>query len=360
MAGGLVQDKVDTIVSLAEQIARTSPQSADTARRIASLVRELEGGTARAEAAPPRAEAAPPRPEPVQATTADPYESYGRMEPPPVRTVYPRLHVLTGPTGSLAHPVVHDIRVADLRFVLVKGLEDFWAMPTHLVFLCLIYPVVGVMLASFAFGYNVLSLLYPLAAGFALLGPFAGIGLYELSRRREQGLSTEWKDAFEVLKSPAMASIAALGVVLLVIFLTWLLAATEIYRWLYGYRTVESLPGFVAEALTTSRGWAMILVGNVIGAVFAVVVLAISVISFPLLLDQDVGVVCAVQTSIKAVVINPVTMALWGMIVAALLVIGSLPLFVGLAIVMPLLGHATWHLYRRVIEPDPEKAHPVA
>ena len=112
-------------------------------------------------------------------------------------------------------------------------------------------------------------------------------------------------------------------------------------------------PVFIHDVLTTSHGWALIIAGNVIGFIFAAVVLSISVVSFPLLLDRDVGAAVAVQTSIRAVLANPLTMALWGLIVALALVIGSIPLFVGLAIVMPVLGHATWHLYRRVVEhPD--------
>jgi uncharacterized membrane protein len=261
-----------------------------------------------------------------------------------------QLHVIAGAGETPDIPSVRKINPADLQDILSRGFDDFWAMPSQIVFVALIYPVAGVVLAGLTFGYNVLPLLYPLASGFALVGPLAAIGLYELSRRREQELPTEWKHAFEVLRSPAMPSIAMLGVVLFVIFIAWLMTAQALYTWLYGYAAPESLTGFIYEVLTTSRGWTLILLGNLIGFVFAVVVLAISAISFPLLLDRDVGVAVAVYTSLKAVAKNPVPVALWGLIVAALLVIGSLPAFVGLAIVMPVLGHATWHLYRRLVE----------
>src|SRR5215210_2557072 len=259
-------------------------------------------------------------------------------------------HVIAGARETLDFPIVRRIGPADLKEVLRKGFADFWAMPSQVFFIGLIYPIAGVILAGLAFGENLLPLLYPLASGFALVGPIVSIGLYELSRRREQGLPTDWKYAFEVLQSPAIGSIAALGVVLLVIFMSWLLAAQALYEGLYGYRPVESLPAFLSEALTTPRGWALIILGNLIGFVFAVVVLAISVISFPLLLDRDVGAAIAVQTSIRAVITNPVTMALWGLIVAGLLALGFAMLIVGLAIIVPVLGHATWHLYRRVVE----------
>jgi uncharacterized membrane protein len=270
-------------------------------------------------------------------------------------------HIVAGAGDSPAHPVVRKISPADLKVALAKGFEDFWAMPSHLVFLGLIYPIVGVCLAALTFTNNALPLLYPLASGFALIGPFAGIGLYEISRRRELGLATSWRDAFDVLKSPSIPSIVALGVILLVIFLAWLTTARLLYQSLFGYAVPTSYSQLINQVLTTPEGIRLIALGNALGFVFAVVVLSISVISFPLLLDRDVGVAVAVYTSVKAVMMNPVIMALWGLIVAAALLVGSLPLFVGLAIVMPVLGHATWHLYRRVVEPpSAEEAHPAS
>lgn len=269
-------------------------------------------------------------------------------------------HIVAGASDAPAYPVVRKITPADLKEALAKGFDDFWAMPSHLVFLGLIYPVVGACLAALTFSNNALPLLYPLATGFALVGPFAGIGLYEISRRRELGLPISWQDAFGVLRSPSIPSIVALGVLLLVIFLTWLTTARLLYQSLYGYAVPSSIPALVDQVLTTSEGMRLMVMGNILGFLFAVAVLSISVISFPLLLDRDVGAAVAVYTSIKAVAMNPLTMALWGLVVAVGLLLGSLPLFVGLAIVMPVLGHATWHLYRRVVEPPgPSEAYPV-
>jgi uncharacterized membrane protein len=268
-------------------------------------------------------------------------------------------HIVAGASEAPAHPIVRKITPADLKEALAKGFDDFWAMPSHLVFLGLIYPVVGVCLAALTFSNNALPLLYPLASGFALIGPFAGIGLYEISRRRELGLQTSWQDAFNVLKSPSIPSIIALGVLLLIVFLTWMTTARLLYQSIFGYEVPASFAQLINQVLTTSEGMRLIVLGNIIGFVFAVAVLSISVISFPLLLDRDVGAAVAVYTSVKAVAMNPLTMALWGLIVAAALLIGSIPLFVGLAIVMPVLGHATWHLYRRLVEPpQPDEAHP--
>ncbi|HZH53131.1 MAG TPA: DUF2189 domain-containing protein [Microvirga sp.] len=266
-----------------------------------------------------------------------------------------QFHVIAGADEIPAHPVVRKIGPRDLKEALSRGFDDFWAMPSHLLFLALIYPIAGACLAALTFTNNALPLLYPLASGFALLGPLAAIGLYEISRRREMGLEPTWQDAFAVLRSPSIPSIIALGVLLLVIFLAWIGTARMLYEALFGYAAPESYTRFVNEVLTTSQGLQLIVLGNLLGLVFAVVVLSISVISFPLLLDRDVGAAVAVQTSIRAVATNPLTMALWGLIVAGGLVLGSLPVFVGLAIVMPVLGHATWHLYRRVVEPPPPR-----
>jgi uncharacterized membrane protein len=252
-----------------------------------------------------------------------------------------------------AQPHVRVIGPADLKLALVRGVDDFTAMPSHAMFLCVIYPLVGLVLSRLAFGYDVLPLLFPLVSGFALVGPFAALGLYELSRRREQGLDVSWRRALDVWRSPAFGSILLLGVLLMAVFLIWLAAAQSIYVANFGYAPAASIPDFIKQVFTTRAGWALILVGNGVGFLFAVLVLAISVVSFPLLLDRNVGVAVAVLTSIRAVRTNPGMMALWGLIVAALLVIGSIPFLLGLTVVLPVLGHATWHLYRRVVEPDP-------
>src|SRR6266404_6045438 len=268
-----------------------------------------------------------------------------------------QLHVLMGADTIRARPTVRRIGLADLKDALARGFADFSAIPTHAVFLCLIYPIVGLVLARAIMGYALLPLLFPLAAGFALVGPFAAIGFYELSRRREQGLDISWEDAFDVLHSPSRDAIAALGLLLLVIFVFWVGVAEAIYIETFGHEPAASIPNFVREVFTTPAGWTLIIVGNGIGFLFALAVLIISVVSFPLLLDRDVGAVEAVLTSVRAVAANPLPMAIWGLIVGGLLVIGSLPFFVGLAVVVPVLGHATWHLYRKVVEADPNARH---
>jgi uncharacterized membrane protein len=249
-------------------------------------------------------------------------------------------------------PAVSRIDLADLREVLAKGLSDFGAYRSDVVFLCIVYPLAGLVLAWLTFGYDMVPLLFPLVSGFALIGPVAAVGLYEISRRREQGDDVSWADAFGVVRAPAFGAIVVLGLVLLAIFLLWLAAAYVIYLVTLGPAPPASIGAFVRDVFTTGAGWALIIVGVGVGALFALLVLTISVVSFPLLLDRDVGLYTAVATSVCAVVANPGPMAVWGLIVAGGLVIGSLPLLLGLVIVMPVLGHATWHLYRKVV-PNP-------
>lgn len=256
----------------------------------------------------------------------------------------------TEASGDSPLPVIRRIEIADLTGVLARGLQDFGAYRTDVIFICIIYPVVGLVLARFAFHYDMLPLLFPLAAGFALLGPVAAVGLYEMSRRREQGINATWADAFGTIRSPSFGAIVVLGLLLLAIFVLWLVAAQVIYSITLGPEPPTSISTFVRDVFTTGAGWAMIIVGVGVGFLFAVVVLSISVVSFPMLLDRDVGVRTAVSTSLRAVVANPVPMAAWGLIVAGGLVIGSIPLLLGLIIVLPVLGHATWHLYRILVE----------
>ena len=244
---------------------------------------------------------------------------------------------------------VRKIGFQDLKAALRDGLDDFKLMPTYLVLLALIYPLMGLLAGRWAMGNDIVPLLFPLISGFALVGPLAAVGLYELSRRREAGLDTRWTHVFDILKSPALVSVIILGVMLMLIFLAWLFAALALYRSLFGAMVPASLGSFLHEVMTTPQGFKLIFWGNLIGAGFAVATLAVSAISFPLVVDRNVAPGVAVATSIRALTTNPVTMFGWGAIVAGSLLLGAIPLLVGLAVVMPVLGHGTWHLYRRVV-----------
>lgn len=246
---------------------------------------------------------------------------------------------------------VRTITLPDLTDALSAGWDDFKAVPTHAILLALIYPVLGILLARTILGYAILPLLFPLAAGFALLGPFVALAFYDLSRRREQDEKPTASHALSVLQSPSIGAMLAFGVLLLVLFLVWLTVAQSIYDSTFGYAPAADIPDFVQRVLTTPEGHRLIAVGCGVGFLFALVALCISVVSFPLMLDRHASATDAMLVSLRAVIRNPVPMAVWGLIVAILLVAGTVPFFLGLTIVIPVLGHATWHLYRKIVVP---------
>jgi uncharacterized membrane protein len=248
-------------------------------------------------------------------------------------------------------PAIRKITTNDVWTSLAQGIDDFREMPTHVFFICVIYPVAGLILFRLLFHYEMLPLLYPLVAGLALLGPFVAIGLYELSRRREQGLDTSPLRAFDVIHRPSFPRICVLGIMLAALFVLWLYVANLIYVQIFG-SDARSPAAFVEQVTSTAKGTQLIVVGNVVGFLFAALVLVTSVASFPMLVDRNVSIATALRTSVRAAVENPIPIALWGVIVALALLVGAAPLLVGLAVVLPILGHATWHLYRKLVVPE--------
>ena len=246
---------------------------------------------------------------------------------------------------------IRRIGMTDLLHALRQGWDDFAAIPTQLVFLCILYPIVGLVAARAAAGYSVfVPLLFPLVAGISLLGPVLAVGIYELSRRRERGLPVSWLNAFDVLRSPALPSIAAVGFVLLGVFGAWLLVARALFEGTVGALHPASTAEFLGDALHSGAGWQMMVWGNLAGLGFAAAALSLTIVSAPMLLDNPgASPALAIRTSMRAVRANPVVLAVWGVMVAAILLLGTVPLFIGLAVAMPVLGHATWHLYRRLV-----------
>jgi uncharacterized membrane protein len=248
---------------------------------------------------------------------------------------------------------IRKIGLHDLRLALAQGWDDFCDKRGDLIFLGLIYPGVSLLAALVALHASVLPLVFPVAAGAVLLGPAAASGFYELARRRELGLDARWRHFFDAERGSAGASLLELTSLVALIFLLWIAAAGLIYFETLGPKLPETTSAFVQAVFTTSGGWTLIIVGNLVGMAFALLTLAITVVSFPMLVDRPVGLAVAVRTSIRVTAKNPVTVAVWGLIVVGLLVLGSIPAFVGLAVVLPVLGYATWHLYTRAVErPD--------
>ncbi len=249
-------------------------------------------------------------------------------------------------------PRTNRITHADIRNALRQGWADFQRFRSDVMFLVLIWPIIGAVLAVMAFNRDLMPMIFPLASGFLLLGPVAAIGLYEMSRQAETRDDVGWAAALSVLKAHNVGPILVMAFYLLGIFAVWMLAAMFIYSWTLGPEPPASLSAFLSDVFTTGAGWAMMIIGMGVGFVFACVVLVISVISLPMLIDQRVGVPIAIATSIQVARENPVTIGSWGLVVAVLMALGSVPFFIGLIVVLPVLGHATWYLYRAAVPRD--------
>jgi len=250
------------------------------------------------------------------------------------------------PPGGIA---VRTITASDLWLSLKAGYADFNARPTIGTFLFLVYPLFALILTLFLVGNDLLYLAFPMLAGLTLIGPAVSVALFEMSRRREQGLDTTWREAFGFVHSAHFAPILGLALLMALLYVAWLVLAESLYFGTIGAHPPATVGEFVERLVTTRPGFALVLYGNLVGLLFAFVALAASVVAFPLLLDKPVSVVTAVGASLRAVSANLTVMLLWGLIVVALLLAGAAMFLIGLAAVLPILGHATWHLYRRLI-----------
>ena len=257
--------------------------------------------------------------------------------------------ITTGGTHPLHLREVQEIEVGDIPEVLRRGWHDFMLRPSAILYLVIVYPVIGVVATYIAWQMELVGLIYPLAAGFALVGPIASVGVLELSRRHEAGEEVSLLDAFSIIKRPEFRGILLMALLLFVLFTAWIVVAERIMVSTLGELAPDEFGAFLVAAVTTWEGLAMFVIGNFAGFLFAVVALCVSVISLPMLVDGERSVSVAIATSIQAAMVNPVPIAAWGLAVAVGLALGMLPVFAGLLIVLPVLGHANWHLYRRVL-----------
>ena len=261
----------------------------------------------------------------------------------------------TGPDGEIAVPRAHDfeiasLTIADLKDALRLGYEDFRAKPSHMFILGLVYPIGAAIVAGLALGQDLLPMVFPVVAGMVLLGPFAAIVLYQISRRREQGRDFEWSEIGAVFERTSTGGVLILIAGLFAVFGIWLFFAQMIFQATLGSASTPPPLEFIETVLTTPEGWTLILVGNGVGFLFAAAVLATNIVSFPILLDRNMGAPAAVATSLRVTMKNPVTVAAWGLIVALSIAAGTILFLVGLGVIVPVLGHATWHLYRKAVK----------
>ena len=255
----------------------------------------------------------------------------------------------TRPMG-MDRPSVRRITEADLNWALAEGWRDFKAKRGDVPVLAVLYPLVGFVVVSVAFNANLLPLVFPLVAGLTIFGPAMASGFYEIARRRELGLESSWFHFFDPVKGRSRAGLAILTGGLGVLLLAWLAAAWAIYGATLGQAPMAGMADFANRLFSTPQGWMMILLGNLVGLGFAAVTLTLAVVSFPMVVDRPIAADIAVGASIRAVAANPSVMLSWGLRVAVLLALGCLPAFIGLAVVLPVLGYATWRLYTRLVE----------
>jgi uncharacterized membrane protein len=258
-----------------------------------------------------------------------------------------------GALARRADPFVREITVSDVNEAWAQGMRDFQAAPIYGLAFGGFYAAAGIVIVSSATMLGVSYLVYPLSAGFALIGPFAAVGLYEVSRCREAGMPLSWYHVLGVIVEQRNRQLAWLAFVVLFIFIVWMYQVQLLFALFVGLHSFTTLKDMLSVLTTTPEGIAFLLLGNAIGVLLSVILFALTVVSIPLVLDHDIDFVTAMITSVRAVVANPAPMLGWGFTVGVLLVLASLPFFLGLVVVLPILGHATWHLYRKVVDPIP-------
>ena len=245
-------------------------------------------------------------------------------------------------------PAIRSITVDDITASLREGADDFRAMPGFGMAIGAVFAAGGIAMLWLAWSLDMVVLVFPMLAGFALVGPFAAMGLYEASRRRDAGQTVQLSDIFAVRRATTSVNIFFLGFILMFALFVWLRVALLIFALFYGLSGV-TLEALLYDVFSTTRGFTFLLVGNAVGAAFAFVVFSITVVSFPYMLERDVDPVTAVALSVSAVAKNFMPLAGWALFIGVALAVSWAPFFLGLIVVLPVLGHATWRLYRRMI-----------
>jgi uncharacterized membrane protein len=257
-----------------------------------------------------------------------------------------------GSVSGKVDPVVRRVTAADIADALSEGLRDFQAVPLYGLAFGALYAAGGIAILLSLTAFGLVYLAYPLAAGFALIGPFVAVGLYEVSRRRETGQPISFGGIWATVKS--RGEIGWMAFVTLFVFVVWMYQVRLLIALLLGLNaSFSSLHDFITVVLTTNEGLLFLAIGNAVGAALSLILFSLTVVSFPLLLDRDVDFVTAMITSVRAVVTSPLPMIGWAALIVVLLAVSAMPYFLGLVVTLPVLGHTTWHLYRRIIAPVP-------
>jgi uncharacterized membrane protein len=257
----------------------------------------------------------------------------------------------SGSGPAPAFPVVRAATFDDVRAALAEGWRDFRAAPGYGLFFGGIYAFGGMLVVATVAFLNMGYLAYPLAAGFVLIGPFIAAGLYEVSRRLECGEPLTPRSVFGVIFAQGGREFAWLAFVSIFAFIVWMYQVRLLLALFLGFQSFTSFGAFLNVVFTTGDGLAFLAVGHVIGAVMATLVFSLTVVSFPLLLDRDVDFITAMIVSVQSVIKSPVVMIGWAFSIVIIVALASAPFFLGLLVALPVLGHATWRLYRRIVAP---------
>lgn len=244
---------------------------------------------------------------------------------------------------------INVVSFKDLVKVFKLGFSDFVSNPLYGLFFAGIYVLGGILLVSTFFLLNIQWAIYPLAIGFALIGPFIASGLYEVSRRNEKSLTISWGSVLGVIWDQKNRELGWMAFVMLFVFWVWMYQARTVFVMFFGFGGFATLQGFLETVFTTHEGLYFLAVGHLVGAVISLVMFSVTVISCPMLLDRDVDFVTAILTSIKTIVKSPLPLICWGVFVIFVVLISMTPAFLGLFITLPILGHSTWHLYRSAV-----------
>ncbi len=246
-------------------------------------------------------------------------------------------------------PEVNALSIDDLSKCLRNGISDFLKAPLFGLFFGAIFVIGGIFIVQSLFVWKKVWLIYPVMIGFPLIGPFAGVGLYEVSRRLEKGEALAWDTVFFVVWKSIGGEIKWMAFVMLFIFWVWMYQVRLLLALFLGNMSFPSWEKFFQILTTTTEGWSFIVVGHVVGAFLAMVLFSVTVVSIPLLLERDRDFITAMITSVKTVFQSPVVMLSWGVFVTLAIMLSFVPAFLGLLVVLPVLGHTTWHIYKKAV-----------
>lgn len=259
-----------------------------------------------------------------------------------------------GPVGAVPHttpamPPVAGLSPADLRDCLMLGISDFARAPRFGLAIGAIFALIGIVIVLALTRWDMPWMIYPFAIGFPLIGPFAASGLYEVSRRLEERLPLNWNVVLAAIWAQRRRELSWMAFAMLFLFWIWMYQVRLLMALFLGRMSFSTLERFFDIVINTQQGWMFLAVGHVVGAALALVLFSITLVSIPLLMERDYDFITAMITSVRTVLASPLTMLGWGIVVTLSVLAACIPAFLGLLIVLPVLGHATWHLYRRAV-----------